>query len=366
MVASEIYRTSSYGGRHPLSIPRVSTVVDVCRAMEWLSDDAYIDSPQATAQELARFHDPEYIAAVQRLEKEQQADADARQRFNLGVNGNPIYPEVFRRPATAAGASQLAGRLLRYGGIVHSPAGGTHHALRDRASGFCYFNDPVLAILSLLDQGCDRVFYLDIDAHHGDGVQIALSGEPRVFTCSMHEAGRWPMKKDELLGNLNDTGGGQALNLPVIEGFNDSEFRFLFESVVLPLIDRFKPDAVVLQCGCDGLADDPLSRLSLSNQAHWAAVRGLIGVAPRFLVLGGGGYNPWAVARCWSGVWAVLNGFDVPKRLPEGVVGILRSLIWRHSKGRNPPSHWMETLADLPNEGPLRPEIRDLAKAALM
>lgn len=366
MVASEIYRTSSYGDRHPLSIPRVSTVVDICRAMGWLPDEAYIDSPQASAEDLARFHDPVYIAAVQRLERDQQADQSARERFNLGINGNPVYPEVFRRPATAAGASQLAGRLLQNGGIVHSPAGGTHHALRGRASGFCYFNDPVLAILSLLDHGCSRVFYLDIDAHHGDGVQIAFTGEPRVFTCSLHEAGRWPMKKDEPLGRLEDKGGGQACNLPVPESFSDSEFWFLLEEVVMPLIARFQPDAVVLQCGCDGLADDPLSRLALSNQAHWGAVEKLKNITCRLLVLGGGGYNPWSVARCWSGIWAVLNGFEVPDRLPKEVVQILQALSWRHSKGRNPPIHWMESLADAPNQGPIRSEIRAIAKAALI
>jgi acetoin utilization protein AcuC len=364
-IGSEIYRGSSYGSRHPLAIPRVSSVIDLCRALGWLPEEAYLDSPRATPEELARFHDPDYVAAVLKVEAAQEADAFQRQRYNLGVNGNPVYPEVFRRPATAAGASVLAGKLLAKGGIVHSPASGTHHALRDRASGFCYFNDPVLAILSLLDQGVERVFYLDVDAHHGDGVQIAFEKEPRAFTLSVHEEGRWPMRGDAALGGLSDRGGGQARNLPVPPGFNDSELDFLMEAAVLPLIGEFEPEAIVLQCGCDGLSDDPLSRLELSNLALWRVVRQVRGLAPRLFVTGGGGYNPWSVARCWSGVWAVLNSFEIPERLPAEAQGLLRGLSWRHSKGRNPPDAWFTTLADSPRAGPVRPEVRRLAPRVL-
>lgn len=364
-IGSEIYRTSSYGERHPLAIPRVSVVTDLCRALGWLPEEAFVASPQASPEELARYHDSSYVQAVLRLEETQKADAEARERFNLGIAGNPVFPEVFRRPATAAGGSLLAGRLLAKGGVVHSPAGGTHHALKDRASGFCYFNDPVLGILSLLDNGAGRVFYLDIDAHHGDGVQLAFAGEPRVFTCSLHEADRWPMRRGEAFGGLEDRGGGQARNLPVPPGFNDSELAFLLEAAVLPLIERFEPEAIVLQGGCDGLADDPLSKLELSNLALWRVVAAVRGMAPRLLLLGGGGYNPWAVARCWSGYWAILNGFEIPDRLPPEGEAVLRRLQWRHSRGRRPPGHWFTSLADPPRPGAIRGELRDLARKVL-
>lgn len=365
MIGSEIYRSSSYGSRHPLAIPRVSTVIDLCRALGWLHAENYIDSPRATPADLGRFHDPAYIAAVQAVEETQQANDFQKQRYNLGVAGNPVYPEVFRRPATAAGASLLAGQLLGEGGVVHSPAGGTHHARADSASGFCYFNDPVLAVCSLLDNGCERVFYLDVDAHHGDGVQIAFEQESRVFTLSVHEDGRWPMQAGRALGGLHDRGGGQARNLPVPPGFNDSEMAYLLEGAILPLIEEFAPDAIVLQCGCDGLADDPLSRLALSNLALWQVVWAVRRLSPRLLVLGGGGYNPWAVGRCWSGVWAQLNDRPVPERLPEAAEALLRGLTWRHSKGRNPPEEWFTTLADRPKGGPVRPEVRGLARVVL-
>ncbi len=362
-IGSEIYRRSTYGGRHPLAIPRVSTCIDLCRALGWLPDSVYIDSPRATPAQLARFHDPTYIDAVQRAEAAQGLAEAEQARFNLGRNGNPIYPEVFRRPATACGASILAGqRLAAAPGVIYSPAGGTHHGRPDRASGFCYFNDPVLAILALLDGGLGRVFYLDVDAHHGDGVQDAFHDDPRVFTLSIHEDRRWPMGAGGS-GGRDDRAGGAARNLPVPEGFNDSELDFLMAEAVLPLITDFAPEAVVLQGGVDGLAEDPLSKLALSNGALWRVVAQVRGLASRLLVLGGGGYNPWSVGRAWAGVWATLNGFDIPERLPPAAEAVLRGLVWRHSRGRNPPEAWFTTLADAPRDGPVRDAVRDLAAA---
>lgn len=360
-IGSEIYRRSRYGSRHPLGIPRVSTCIDLCRLLGWLPDDAYVDGPQATPDQIARFHDPIYIAAVQRAEREQAADDEMRTRHNLGVNGNPIFGEVFRRPATAAGSSILGARLAARGIPVYSPAGGTHHGLRDRASGFCFFNDPVLALLTLLDLGLDRLVYLDIDAHHGDGVQIAFADEARVLTLSLHEDGRWPMRPDSPLGTAADRAGGMARNLPVPPGFNDSELAFLLDSVLLPLIAAHRPQAIVLQGGVDALADDPMSKLALSNRAIWSVVAAVKTLTPHVLVLGGGGYNPWAVGRAWAGIWAILAGHPLPDRLPAEAENLLRDISWRHRFAKNPPPHWFTTLADPPRPGPIRPEIRGLA-----
>src|SRR5687768_17457876 len=138
-IGSEIYRHSRYGGKHPLAIPRVSLAMDLCRALGWLPEGSYFDAPMATPAQLARFHDPDYIGAVAECERTQSATPEQRARFGLGANGNPVFGEVFRRPATACGATLLAADLLRAGGVVHSPAGGTHHGRRARASGFCYF-----------------------------------------------------------------------------------------------------------------------------------------------------------------------------------------------------------------------------------
>jgi len=292
-----------------------------------------------------------------------------RRRFNLGINGNPVYAEMFRRPATACGASLLGARLLKSPGVVYSPAGGTHHGQRDRASGFCAFNDPVLAILEMLDAGLERIFYLDLDAHFGDGVQQAFHDEDRVFTLSIHEAGRWPMARGDGLtaapGGVYDRARGAARNLPVPRDFNDSEMEYLIEAAALPLIQAFEPEALVIQCGADALAEDPMTKLGLSNRALWRTIDTVKALAPRLLVLGGGGYNPWAVARCWAGVWATLNGFPVPDRLPPDAEAVVRGVRWNHRHGRNSPETWFTTLADPPRTGSLRPEVRVLAAGVL-
>ena len=365
-IGSEIYRRSSYGAGHPLAIPRVSTVIDLSRALGWLPDGQYLDSPVATPAELARFHDPDYVRAVVEAEATRSVSPERRRRYNIGRNGNPVFPEIFRRPATACGGSLLGAELIRDGGTVYSPAGGTHHGRPDRASGFCYFNDPVLAILRLLDDGLSRVFYLDVDAHHGDGVQAAFAEDPRVLTVSLHEAGRWPMAQDGAgEGSLHDRAGGWARNMPLPPDFHDDEMAFLLEEAVLPLAAGFAPEAVVLQGGCDALADDPQSKLMLSNRAIWRAVATVKELAPRLLVLGGGGYNPWAVARCWTGLWGLLNGWPPPERLPPEAEAVLRGITWRHRRGRTPPEAWFTTLADPPRGGLIRPEVRRLAAAVL-
>ncbi|MEQ9491261.1 MAG: acetoin utilization protein AcuC [Alphaproteobacteria bacterium] len=359
-IASEIYRQSKFGLNHPLSIPRVSTVTDLIRALGWLGEGQYHDSPMATPEQLARFHDPAYIDSLQRAERDGDLPEDDRNRFQLGINGNPIHPTVFRRPATACGASILAATLLKDGGVVQSPAGGTHHGRPDRASGFCYFNDPVLAILGFLDQGLDRIVYIDIDAHHGDGVQDAFEDEERVLTLSIHEEKRWPRT-----GRAEDRAGGHARNMPVPSLLNDDEFRYLLETVILPTVDHFAPQALVLQGGCDGLADDPMSRMGLSNRVLWSAVSMLKPLAPRFLCLGGGGYNPWAVARCWAGYWAMLNDIDIPDDLPAPARAVLDGLSWSHRLGRNPSETWKTTLADAPRNGMIRQDVREIARIVM-
>ncbi|MGP1396658.1 MAG: acetoin utilization protein AcuC [Inquilinaceae bacterium] len=357
-IGNEIYRLSSYGTRHPLAIPRVSTATDLARAMGWLPDDAYRDSPRATSEALTRFHDPAYVQALQDAERDQDLDPDRRARFNIGKMENPIFPEIFSRPATAAGASLLAASLLTDGGIVYSPASGTHHGRRDRASGFCYLNDPVLGILALLDRGIAPIAYVDVDAHHGDGVEDAFAADDRVLTVSVHEAGRWPGT-----GTLGRRNGATAHNIPVPPGFNDSEMDFVRDHALVPLVRAFKPAALVLQCGADAVADDPLSRLALSNGALWRVVAALRDLAmqapvPRLFVTGGGGYNPWSVGRCWAGVWATLNGIEPPVPASPEAERILRALTWHRAAGRNPPVHWLTTIADPPRPGPIGDEVR--------
>lgn len=364
--ASDIFRDSRYARGHPLAIPRVSLTVDLCRALGWLGDSDYREAAPAGPEDLARFHDRAYIQAVIDAERDVWVSDAVKARYNLGVNGNPVYPEVFRRPATACGASIAAAREIAAGGIAFNPAGGTHHGRRDRASGYCVFNDPVLALLTLSDLGLRRLVYLDLDAHFGDGVQEAFSDDATVLTISLHEAGRWPMPRgnglDASPGGVLDRAGGRALNLPVPPGGTDDEYAYLVDEVVLPTIAAFSPRAIVVQCGCDALADDPMTRMALSNGALWRVVAQVRDLTDRLLVLGGGGYNPYAVGRCWAGVWAALTGRTIPPALPPAAQTLMRTVRWTHRLGRRPDPRWLTTLADPPRPGGIRDEVRALAR----
>ncbi|MHA6261803.1 acetoin utilization protein AcuC [Arenibacterium sp. CAU 1754] len=353
-LGNDIYRASTYGATHPLAIQRVPTVTDLCRAMGWLPDAAYRTSPRLKPAGLRAFHTAEYIAALMAAEASQSVTDAVRARHNIGTLSNPVYPAMFRRPATSAGGAMLAADLLRNGGVVYHPAGGTHHGMPDRANGFCYFNDPVLAILTLQRGGVRRVAYVDIDAHHCDGVEMAFDGAPEVRMISLHEENRWPFT-----GALDDRAGGSAFNLPLPRALNDSEYALTLDQIILPAVADHRPDAIVLQCGADAVAEDPLSRLTLSNSCHWATVAALRSMSHRFLVLGGGGYNPWSVGRLWSGVWATLAGHEIPDRLPDAAQSVLRALSWTRRAGRTPPEHWFTTLRDAPNTGPIRADVRD-------
>ncbi len=353
-IGSAVYRGSTYGPWHPLRVPRVSTVMDLSRALGWLSDAHYITSPRAKPAALTAFHTPAYIAALIAAEAEQAVSADIRARHHLGTPANPVFAQMFRRPATGAGAVILAGQMLVNGGVIFAPGGGTHHGMPDRANGFCYLNDPVLAIMSLRHHGVRRVAYVDIDAHHPDGVEAAFAADPDVLMLSVHEENRWPRT-----GALTDMGAGQVFNLPVPAGFHDDDMALVRDQLILPAIQAFRPQAIVLQCGADAVLEDPQSRLALSNNAHWAMVGALAPLSPRFLVLGGGGYNPWSVGRLWTGVWGVLSGQDIPEVLPPAAQSVLTALRWDgRTRIRTPPAHWTQTLRDPDRTGPIGDTLR--------
>ena len=376
-IGSEIYRHSSYGRNHPLSIPRVTVCTDLCRAMGWLDDAQYRNSPMAEPDEVQRFHHPDYIEAIRCAERDQSVDEATRVRHRLGVGDNPVYPEMYRRPMTGAGGLMLAATLTASGeaSVVHCPGGGTHHGRPDRAAGFCYLNDVVLALLVWREMGLHRIAYVDIDAHHGDGVQDAFADDPLVFTFSIHEAMRWPQRlhppgtDPRGSGLAADRAGGAARNFPVPAGLNDSEMRLLIEQAVLPLLRAHQPQAIFLQCGADALEDDPLSRLGLSNNAHCEIAGHLRGIALArripLIVSGGGGYNPFSTGRAWACVWATLNDIAIPEHATPEAEAVLRALHYPRAAGRNPPLRWLTSLRDAPREGDVREPVRLLATQAL-
>lgn len=325
---------------HPLAIERIGPVMDICRALGWLNEENWRKSPRATFEDLTTFHDPDYVAAVRSVSSESAVSTEWREKYRLGTMENPVFKGLWERASTSVGGSIHAAQLAMDGRIVYHPAGGTHHGRKDRASGFCYFNDPVFAMMELLKNGLARVAYLDLDAHHGDGVEAAFADDKRTLCISVHEEGRWP-------------GTGQShldysLNYPVRRGFDDADLHELMAQHVLPALADFNPHAIVITCGADALAGDPLSSMQLSNGALWHAVRQATNTAPRAVVLGGGGYNPWTTVRCWSGLWGYLNGWRMPETLPEEITAILRRFDCDLVDDDDRKPEWFERLDDLP------------------
>ncbi len=359
-VGHEIYRQAAYGSLHPLAIPRVESVVDLCHALGWLEPGEYHVSPRASETELAWFHQVDYVAALREASASGRIDQESRERYGIGTMENPLFPGVFERASTSVGGSIRAAELALEGRIAYHPAGGTHHGRPGRASGFCFFNDPVFAILRLLREGVERIAYVDLDAHHGDGVQDAFEGDGRVRTISIHEAQRWPHT-----GAATDTARGTACNLPVPRGFNDNELRLLMDDVVLPLAACDRPEAVVITCGADALAGDPLGRMALTNSALWSAVEQIAALAKASVVLGGGGYNPWTLARYWTGLWGRLSGRAIPGALEGEARAVLERLSCDLIDEEDVRPEWIATLADRPNADAVRPEIVALRNAAL-
>lgn len=357
LVTHPIFRTAAFGTFHPLAITRHAAVLDLCQTLGWLDPDQQRICGMPSRRELERFHSSAYLDALERTARTNSASPEVRDRFGLGTAACPIFPGLWERAAATVGGAILAVDLALAGGVAFHPAGGTHHGRPGRAAGFCYLNDPVFAILRLLDAGLARVLYVDLDAHHGDGVQDAFAADPRVVTVSIHEQGRWPYS-----GGSEDRGMGRAVNLPVPAGLNDSEFRSLIDAVVLPMADDWAPQAVVVTCGADALAGDPLSAMRLSNAALWGAVLRLVGLARHAVVLGGGGYNPWTVARCWAGLWARLSGQTIPAALPPAAQAYLAGLSCDLVDEEDFEPAWLATIADPPNEGPIRPDITALVR----
>jgi len=355
-VGSEVFRQAAFGGNHPLKIVRHSAVLDLVRILNWLPESEFRTPTPATVEQLTKFHDPAYVAALQYADSTGRVEPDVRERYHLGTLENPLFEGLFERAATTVAGSILAAELACDGHVVFHPSGGTHHGRRDRASGFCYFNDPVFAIRTFLKQGQERVLYLDLDAHHGDGVEEAFVDDARVLTLSIHEQDRWPYS-----GAADDRRNGGARNMPVPKGFNDSELAYLVDNVVLPITQTFAPQAVVLCCGADSLAGDPLSGMQLSNVALWRTVDLMLEFGVPTVVLGGGGYNPWTVSRYWAGMWGRLSGRQFPATLPAAATDLLQGMECDLVDEEDIEPEWLTTLVDTPYDGPVRPEIKSLA-----
>ncbi len=322
------YLDYDFGPEHPLTPQRLRSSLDLLEAAGLAADpDEWLAPPAANDAELSLIHAPAYVDAVRRLSlfADDPLMRPETDRWGLGRGDTPAFVGMHEASAAIVGGSVHAVAGVLAGSFAHAfhPAGGLHHALPERASGFCVYNDAAVAIARAVQEHDARVLYLDFDAHHGDGVQAAFYDDPRVLTFSIHETGRHLFPGTGFVYELGEgPGRGYSLNLPVEPFTEDGSWMAALELLLPSLAEWFGPDLIVSQHGCDSHAWDPLTHLALSTRAYVAQARLVHRLAHehargRWVALGGGGYD-WVrvVPRSWSIVWSEMSGRDLPEALP--------------------------------------------------
>ncbi len=288
--------------------------------LDKLPNALYLSPPPATVEDVLTYHDPGYVEALQTANDGQYLPELVK--YNIGPGDNPVFPGVFDFSLSVLGNTLGAARAVAEGKAwaAFNMAGGMHHCMNDRASGFCFVNDIVIGINYLLSKKL-KVMYVDIDAHHGDGVQAAFYDTDRVLTLSFHESGKSLFPGTGFVNEIGrDKGKGYSVNVPLRYGTDDRTFMWAFDDVFIPIIEKFSPDVLVSQVGCDMMLTDPLANLNLTSQGYVHAVTKMRERAKRWVVLGGGGYNHFNTARLWTMVWAIMNDAALPEKLPEKFV----------------------------------------------
>ena len=313
VVWDEAFLGYDLGSWHPLNPVRLDLTIRLARSLGVLDGVQLLAPVSATDDELHTVHSDDYVAAVKRASRGYVG-------HGLGTPDNPVFHRMHEASALVAGGSLMAAEEILTGRAARTVniAGGLHHAMRDHASGFCVYNDCALAIRRLLDGGVSRVAYVDIDVHHGDGVQEAFADDPRVLTISLHQH---PATLFPGTGASTDIGApgaeGCAVNVPLPPGTGDDSWLRAFHAVVPALLRAFQPEVLVTQHGADTHVEDPLANLALSVDGQRAAHRALAELADttaggRWLALGGGGYSLFRVVpRSWTHLLGVLLNREV-------------------------------------------------------
>ena len=311
-----------FGEGHPLRPVRLELAVALARSLGVLDAPGVTTArPEVATEDLVTLvHDPAYLAGIRRAPDDVFGRLSLR--YGLGTEDNPIFPGMYDAAALITGGSLTAARAVWEGRARHAVnlAGGLHHAMRHHAAGFCLINDPAVAIAWLLQAGAQRVAYVDVDVHHGDGVQAAFYDDPRVLTVSLHESplALWPGT-----GFAHETGRGDAegtaVNVALPPGTGDAGWLRAFSAVVPPLLRAFAPEVLVTQHGCDSHRTDPLADLALTVDGQTRSYALLHDLAHevadgRWLALGGGGYqHVTVVPRAWTGLLGVAAHADLPR-----------------------------------------------------
>ncbi len=341
-----------FGDGHPLAPVRVELTHALIREVGLLDGPGVVEVRPGPLEDPAvlRLHRPQFVRAVQAASTD---PGRADWAFGLGPGDCPTFPGMHDASRLVCAASVEAARQVWHGKADHAfnPAGGLHHAMPDRASGFCIYNDPAVAIDWLLEEGAERVVYLDVDVHHGDGVEAMFADDPRVLTISLHESGRYLFPGT---GFSDDVGGpgapGSSANVPLLPGTPGSVWLRAFDEVVEPLVRAFRPDVLVSQLGCDTHATDPLAHLALTVDdfaqiVHRTHVLAHEAAGGRWVAMGGGGYQlVHVVPRAWTLAFAEMCDRSLPAEVPSA----WRSLATSRT-GETAPLHFTDPVPNVPD-----------------
>ena len=271
-------------------------------------------------EKLSLFHNEEYLRLLENASS--STFSFDMLGCGLGTEENPVFEGLYDLVTLSAGATYLGEELLVRGdfAVAFNVFGGFHHAGRSHAEGFCYINDAGVVIAHLLKEGF-KVAYIDLDVHHGNGIQDVFYTDNRVLKISLHESGKtlYPWSGSETEIGAGE-GKGYNVNIPLPEGTDDETYSFAFSHLVPPLIQAFSPDITVGVFGADTHHSDPISHLNMSNNPLCEAVKAIRNLSPKLLALGGGGYNLYTSAKTWSLLWAVMNNIE-PEDTFAGLVG---------------------------------------------
>jgi histone deacetylase 1/2 len=307
----------SYTTVHPMKPHRIRMTHNLVLAYDLFPKMRVLRPKRASFLDMTRFHSDEYIQFLQTATIENSSqEEDILDKFNCSED-SPIFPGLFEFCQISAGGTITAAQQLNDGkaDIAINWAGGLHHAKKYEASGFCYVADCVLGILELLERH-ERVMYIDIDIHHGDGVEEAFYTTNRVLTVSFHKYGDFFPGTGSLSDMGIQGGRGYAVNVPLQDGMDDHSYQLLFKPLIKHLIDWYQPGAILLECGADSLTGDRLGCFNLTIRGHAECVAYVKSFGLPLLVTGGGGYTVRNVARCWAYETSVLLDEEIPDELP--------------------------------------------------
>jgi len=308
----------------PFKTERAAMTKSILCSIGLYTDDNTSEVPPqpATGQDLLLFHKPEYLDALRRVSKGDFRPEDLHR--GLGTQDTPVFTDLFRYAELAAGATITGARLIldKSADFIFNPSGGFHHAFAAAAGGFCYVNDVVIGCKILKENG-KRVFCLDLDAHHGNGTQTAFYDDPDVFTVSFHESGKTLFPWGGFEHEIGEGHGvGYNVNVPLPARTDDDTFVLAFRNIVPSLLEAYKPDVIVLEIGMDILSVDPLTHLSMTNNAIADILPFLRDTGIPLLAVGGGGYNPEHTARSWALAWTILCGKEPDTSMSIGMGGV--------------------------------------------